>query len=159
MSIVHGDLIHLALAGRFDVIVHGCNCMHTMGAGIAKAIRAAFPEAWEADLSTPRGDPAKLGTLSVGHVLRDGLDLRVVNAYTQLDWRGAGVKADYEAIDRAFARIGRDFHGMRIGYPRIGAGLAGGNWDRIAAIIDRRLSGEDHTLVEFQPSPAKRPAI
>lgn len=159
MNTVGGDLIHLALAGRFDVIVHGCNCMHTMGAGIAKAIRTAFPEAWEADLATPRGDPAKLGTLSVGQVLRDGLDLHVVNAYTQFDWRGAGVKADYDAIDRAFARIAQDFRGMRIGYPRIGAGLAGGDWDRIATIIDGRLSGENHTLVDFQPSLARRPAI
>lgn len=45
MNIVHGDLIQLALAGQFDVIIHGCNCFCTMGAGIAKAIRQEFPEA------------------------------------------------------------------------------------------------------------------
>jgi len=43
----------------------------------------------------------------------------------------------------------RQFAGRRIGYPRIGAGLAGGDWQRIAAIIDEELAGEDHTLVEF----------
>lgn len=47
MRNVQGDLIELALNGVFDVIVHGCNCQCTMGAGIAKSIRAKFPEACE----------------------------------------------------------------------------------------------------------------
>lgn len=34
-----GDLIQLALAKEFDLIVHGCNCYCTMDAGIAKTIR------------------------------------------------------------------------------------------------------------------------
>ena len=39
MKIIKGDLIKLALQGEFDVIVHGCNCFCTMGAGIAKSIK------------------------------------------------------------------------------------------------------------------------
>lgn len=35
MNIIKGDLIALVLEGRFDVIVHGCNCMCVMGAGLA----------------------------------------------------------------------------------------------------------------------------
>ena len=31
MKEVFGDLIELALVGKFDVIVHGCNCFSTMG--------------------------------------------------------------------------------------------------------------------------------
>ena len=42
MKTVKGDLIHLALAGEFDVIVHGCNCYCTMGVGIAKTIKQKF---------------------------------------------------------------------------------------------------------------------
>jgi O-acetyl-ADP-ribose deacetylase (regulator of RNase III) len=45
----------------------------------------------------------------------------------------------------------QDFPGRSIGYPRIGAGLAGGDWTVIAQIIDEELSGEDHTLVEYAP--------
>ena len=41
------------------------------------------------------------------------------------------------------------FAGKRIGYRKMGAGLAGGDWNRIAAIVDEELAGEDHTLVEF----------
>jgi hypothetical protein len=33
----------------------------------------------------------------------------------------------------------------------IGAGLAGGDWEIISAIINEELYGEDHTLVIYQP--------
>ena len=32
----------------------------------------------------------------------------------------------------------------------IGAGLAGGDWQKISKIIEEELKGEDHTFVEFQ---------
>jgi O-acetyl-ADP-ribose deacetylase (regulator of RNase III) len=38
------------------------------------------------------------------------------------------------------------FSGKRIGYPKIGAGLAGGDWDIIYPIICEELAGEHHTL-------------
>ena len=38
MNIVKGNLVTLALAGEFDVIIHGCNCFNTMGSGVAKDI-------------------------------------------------------------------------------------------------------------------------
>lgn len=46
-------------------------------------------------------------------------------------------------------RIAREFAGCRIGYPKIGAGLAGGDWTVIRAIIEEELAGLDHMLVEF----------
>lgn len=36
MKTIQGNFIHLAQNGEFDLIVHGCNCFCTMGAGIAK---------------------------------------------------------------------------------------------------------------------------
>ncbi|MEM8848974.1 MAG: macro domain-containing protein [Pseudomonadota bacterium] len=151
MKVVQGDLIALALDGAFDVIVHGCNCHGTMGAGIAKAIAQTFPEAQAADRATPVGDRAKLGTISSAGVMRDGRRLTIVNAYTQFHWRGRGRKVDYGAIDACFGEIADRFPEAQIGYPLIGAGLADGDWDEIAPIIARRLAGMDHTLVRFGP--------
>ena len=54
-----GNLIELGLDGQFDVIVHGCSCFCEMGAGIAKAIRRAFPKACQADQQTEPGDRSK----------------------------------------------------------------------------------------------------
>ena len=44
-----GNLIDMAEAGEFDVIVHGCNCQNTMGSGIAKEMRARYPGVYQAD--------------------------------------------------------------------------------------------------------------
>lgn len=154
MRIMKGNLIQLALDGHFDVILHGANCQCVMGAGIAKAIRAAFPEAYAVDRRTAKGDPAKLGTISCAEVSRAGRLLWVVNAYTQLDYRGAGVRVDYEAVRSSFRAVKARFSGKRIGYPKIGAGLARGDWTLIAKIIEDELQGEDHALVEYEPGGA-----
>lgn len=150
MKVVRGDLLRLAREGRFDVIVHGCNCQCAMGAGIAKAIRDQFPEAYEADRQTSKGDAGKLGTLSFAEVERDGHRFVVVNAYTQRHWRGRGKKVEEGAIRSSMAEVKRRFSGQRIGYPKIGAGLGGGDWSVIAPLLDEVFDGEDHTLVVFE---------
>ena len=152
MNVITGDLLRFALDGRFDVIVHGCNCQCAMGKGIALSIKQQFPEAYDADLQTPKGDRPKLGTVSTAAIERPPARFTVVNAYTQFHYRGEGVLADYDAIRSAFRLVRQRFAGRRIGYPKIGAGLAKGDWPTIAAIIDEELSGEDHTLVEFVPA-------
>ena len=145
-----GDLIALAKAGEFDVIVHGCNCQCAMDAGIAKQIKAEFPAAYAADCATPKS-AEKLGQISTAQIDCNGHALTVVNAYTHAHWHGSGVLADYDAIRLAMRRIKTQFSGRRIAYPKIGAGLARGDWARIARIIDEELAGETHTLVLYQP--------
>jgi O-acetyl-ADP-ribose deacetylase (regulator of RNase III) len=151
MRSVQGDLIQLALKGEFDVILHGCNCQCVMGKGIALTIKQQFPQAYAADRATMPGSRDKLGTISSAAIDVGDHRLIVVNGYTQFDYRGKGVKADYEAIRGVMQTVRLRFSGSRIGYPKIGAGMAGGDWQRIAAIIDEELEGEDHTLVEFAP--------
>ena len=155
MNVITGDLLRFALDGRFDVIVHGCNCQCAMGKGIALSIKEHFPEAYAADLARVKGDRGKLGTFSASVVERPpARRFTVVNAYTQFHWRGkpGEVLADYEAIRAAFAGIKREFAGRRIGYPKIGAGLARGDWGVIARIVEEELAGEEHTLVEYAPA-------
>ena len=149
MKSIAGDLLDLAVQGRFEVIVHGANCQCVMGAGIAKSIRALFPEAYEADLATKKGDRAKLGSISVAEVARPPIRVAVVNAYTQFHYRGAGTRVDYDAVRTAMKLVKERFQGRRIGYPKIGAGLGRGDWARLSKIIDEELADEDHTLVEF----------
>ncbi len=149
MRTIQGDLLTFALDGTFDVIVHGCNCQCQMGKGIALSIKKQFPEAYAADCKTPKGDASKLGKISVAAIERGERRFDIVNGYTQFHWRGTGVRADYEAIRNVMKAIKTRYSGRRIGYPKIGAGLAGGDWQVIAAIIEEELAGEDHTLVEF----------
>ena len=124
-----------------------------MDAGIAKSIKQAFPQAWDADLKTPIGDKNKLGTFSQAEItLKNRHTLTVINAYTQFHWSGNSDLVEYESLRKIFTQIKLQFHGKRIGYPQIGAGLAGGNWQKISQIIDEELKGENHTLVIFDGS-------
>ena len=151
MKTCRGDLLRLAEEGAFDVIVHGCNCFCTMGAGIAKGVAARFPQALEADRQTSKGDRTKLGTCSFAEIETPHGKLTVVNAYTQFHYRGRGDKADYEAIRACMHWLAGHFDQARIGLPKIGAGLAGGDWPRIERIITQELAGRDVTVVEYQP--------
>ena len=150
MKILRGDLIELAKAGELDVIVQGCNCQCRMGRGIALTIKQQFPEAYTADCQTKTGDRDKLGTFTTAHIDRDGYNFTIVNGYTQFNWQGEGVLADYEAIRSVFRQVKAQFHGLRIGYPKLGAGLARGDWEIISKTIEAELAGENHTYVEFR---------
>lgn len=158
MKIIHGDIIELMKLGEFDVMVHGCNCQCTMGSGVARAVRATFPKAYEVDLSTKNADgKAKLGhfTLGMHHVGDDPNNklLFIVNAYTQLYYgREKKQYVDYDAVRSAFKGIANQnwVMGRSIAYPMIGAGLGGGDWDVISKIIDEELDGLDHTLVMLE---------
>ena len=150
MKTIDGDLVALALAGDFDVIVHGCNCFTTMGSGIAKQIRAVFPTAYNADCETKTGDRDKLGSCSVAEINVNDRALIVVNAYTQFRYGAGQVHADYDAIRSCFKWIRLQYASKRIGFPRIGAGLAGGDWSVISEIIEQELDGMDATLVNYK---------
>ena len=152
--VVTGDLVKLTFSARWDVIVHGCNCFCTMGAGIAKQIKETFPIAYKADCSTTTGDRKKLGSYTSASIKYPNPpnpphDLTIVNAYTQYKY-GTGMHVDYEAIGCVFHSLAEDFKGKRIVYPKIGADCdAGGDWDIISKIINKELHGFDHTLVIY----------
>src|ERR1035437_7399730 len=89
MKFAKGNLLDLAEAGAFDIVVQGCNCFNTMGGGIAREIRERYPEVAGEDAETIRGDYQKLGTYTEGYAWfnthkGDAADnFVVINAYTQ----------------------------------------------------------------------------
>lgn len=154
---IKGDLVEMAIAGKFDTIMHGCNCFHTMGAGIAATIARNFPHARKADEETKLGDISKLGYYSVGYATPAlGLDtLDIVNLYTQYR---PGPHAEYLAIIsslRSCIENERPRGNDRIGIPWIGAGIGGLEIDIVKDIIEDicREYSIDITMVEFVPPP------
>lgn len=152
-KVTYGNLIDDAKKGKFDVIVHGCNCHCVMGAGIAKAIKEAWPEAYAADLKTKKGDRSKMGTFSFAEV--DGLT--IVNLYTQFNYTRTKVDVEYDHMGEGFKRVKEAFSGKRIGLPLIGAGLADGNWGIIKELIGDAFHGEDVTVVVFREGVSPDP--
>ena len=156
-----GNLIDLAEQGEFDVIVHGCNCFNTMGSGIAAEIRERYPEAYEADTALTlklqadtNSQVQKLGCYTA-HLVNGEHKFLIVNAYTQVMFTPRGVDhfeyASFEVIIKKFAN---EYGPFKIGFPYIGMGLAGGDKDRIIAMLEdfaEKISatGGSVTLVEF----------
>lgn len=148
LKYVEGDLIKLAKEGKYDVICHGCNCFNTMGAGIARVIAKEFKEVYDADQKTLQGDASKLGTILPVSIKNS--DLIVINAYTQYHYNLKCMpNINYNALQNCFKSIKEQYgnKSIKFGIPKIGAGLAGGNWNIIAKIIEREMADEDITVV------------
>jgi O-acetyl-ADP-ribose deacetylase (regulator of RNase III) len=167
---IEGDLIKLAKEGTFDVITHGCNCLSNMGAGIAPQMAKAFGvDKFQMELWGPT--IGKLGcidyeTFVIGQnaiwSLEDAdnklgePELAVVNSYTQYRYGknhtdGVSKPLDYEALTLCMRKINTTFSGKHIGLPKIGAGLAGGDWNRIKKIIQTELKDMKVSVVIYKP--------
>lgn len=160
-----GDL----LAQGPRVICHGCNAQAKMGSGIALAVRERFPRAYEAYM-----EAARVGRLRVGQAIWAvcGPERTIVNAITQEFYGNAArtgeVYVDYEGVRAALRRIEAMAGGGcldqfgepvgkfdAVGFPLIGAGLAGGSWKRISGIIEeesRSFQPVVHTLDGHVPT-------
>jgi O-acetyl-ADP-ribose deacetylase (regulator of RNase III) len=174
MKIIEGNLITLAKQGHFDVITHGCNCFCTMGAGIAVDMRLNFDcDKFPMEAPEYRGDMNKLGTIDyqVKNLVLDkpikvgnlnllapdfgGFPLVVINSYTQYRYGsnhpdGMRNPVDYDAITLCMKKINHIFKGKSLGLPKIGCGLAGGEWNVVRQIIEREIFDMDVTVIDFK---------
>ena len=129
-----------------DYIVHGCNAQGKMGSGFAKVVKEKYPQAYEDYLDSYKEDGLLLGCTYSTCVEED---LYVVNAITQEFYgRSKGRYVDYYLIESCFRELVKEFefdkvfgYSVRVHYPKIGAGLAGGDWNIIEVIIDKTLNG------------------
>jgi O-acetyl-ADP-ribose deacetylase (regulator of RNase III) len=146
---VKGNLLDLAEAGLFDVVVQGCNCFNTMGGGIAREIRERYPLCAEADAKTAKGDYNKLGTWTYHKEPK----FTIINAYTQYNMSQGTDVFEYTAFQLVLEKLLR-LGPIRFGLPYIGMGLAGGDKDIIIPMIrefaeEVSKQGGTVTLVEF----------
>lgn len=149
MRQIKGNLINLGLNGTFDIIVHGCNCFNTWGAGIALQMKHMFPEAWEVDRNTIKGFKSKLGKYT-SYQYPSGLI--IVNAYTQYKPGPNPLEENYEAIKLVFAKLAKEYPNKKIGIPAIGSGLAGGDFGVIWDIIEEETKNVNITMVLYDGS-------
>jgi len=97
-----------------------------------------YPESYEMDLRSSLGDPLKLGDLT--HV-RAG-DVWIFNLYTQFRYGYPPMQVDYDAVRsslllmRKHLELRRLLSSSKIGMPKIGCGLAGGDWEIVSKIIE-----------------------
>jgi len=148
-----GNLLDLAEAGEFDIVVQGCNCFNTMGGGIAREIRERYPLVASVDMATVCGDYNKLGNWTECDAGGENR-FTVINAYTQYNMSQGNDVFEYTAFDLICQKLHKAYGTKRIGLPYIGMGLAGGNKATIMEQIEyfaTRVTetGGTVTLVEF----------
>jgi O-acetyl-ADP-ribose deacetylase (regulator of RNase III) len=133
------------------VIAHGCNAQGVMKSGVAKAIRERYPfvyndyKNWE-----------KRHALRLGDVITSGNFDRIILNIISQEYYGRDpsvVYVSYDAIAKAVGRI--NAMGLtRVAFPKIGAGLANGNWNIIASILE---SLSNFTPIVYYIDPNQAP--
>lgn len=148
LSKVNGDLVEMAYEGQFEYVVHGCNCFHTMASGIAGAVAKRFPKVILADFTSAYGSRDKLGKWTEATVIdKNFRELTIINAYTQFTYSRNKDVFEYGAFETFLEtfeqslreRAGKPEPGqspLRIGFPKIGCGLAGGDESRILPMLE-----------------------
>jgi O-acetyl-ADP-ribose deacetylase (regulator of RNase III) len=122
------------------IIVHGCNAQGKMRSGFAKQLREMYPRAYLDYYASYKRYGLRTGKVVISPVPPHENKFVIANAITQefYGYDRETVYVDYEGVAKCFKDISEYAlkNGFKeIHFPKIGAGLANGNWDRIIKII------------------------
>lgn len=140
-----GDL----LAADEIAIAHGCNCQGMMGAGIARTVRANYPDVYAAYYGACIRGEFRLGSAQgVWADPSQGFapipDRLVYNLGTQ---QNPGADATVWAIFLSFANMAEDAksrHINTVAIPRIGCGIGGLTWHEVEPAIAQAIEYSSH---------------
>jgi ribA/ribD-fused uncharacterized protein len=133
-----------------QAFAHGCNCQGSMGAGVARTIRARYPAMYEEYRRRCKAEPRQF---NLGDCWLWKADDRpwIFNLGTQEGyWRA---RASYEAIETALKEMRRQADGegiTSIAIPRIGVGHGGLSWKKVRAIVESVFDDWPGTLVVYE---------
>lgn len=141
MKKVKGDL----LKSNKNVIAHGCNCQGSMGAGIAKQIKEQYPKAYEKYVKACSEYSADdlLGRVQYVEINNT---FYIANLFTQKYYGRLHNGLDYDVFKKCMDKLIGDCakNHIFLGIPKIGCGLAGGDWNRCEDIISDLESKYDY---------------
>lgn len=127
------------------IIAHGCNCQGGFGSGVAGIMLRKYPEARNKYIQKHHAQGWKLGDIQI---ISTGNKI-IVNCATQ-DRYGNGQKdgnvyCDYPAIKQVMIQLKALAIEKKaeIAIPKIGAGLANGDWNIIESIINEVFHDQD----------------
>lgn len=150
MQKIKGNLLDIDTG----IICHGVNCMGVMGSGVAKQIRNTYPLAYNEYVKFCRKrEPHDL--LGCYQLVKVTDTLHISNMFTQLLYGNDGIRyVHYDEVANSFEALCKtlqfDGYTGTIYFPKIGAGLGGGNWNIIEKILDETIPQcYNPTLVEL----------
>ncbi len=137
---IDGDL--LDFPNGINVIAQNCNCQSVFGTGLALQIKNRYPKAYQVDKTHyavyQNKGVGQLGSYSAVNLDNGNI---IINLYGQEGYGTATRQLNYEAIYKAMETVARNMaknshKQYALGFPYLmGAGLAGGSWMVIEAMI------------------------
>ena len=117
-------------------IAHGVNCQNVMGSGVARALYQKWSKIKE-DYHT-HFLYNEIGAINLGSTITVVQDNRLFyNMFTQNYYSNRSIKnANYAAIAQCFKHLANNPCVKEVAIPRIGCGLAGGDWEIVKQIIN-----------------------
>lgn len=138
------------------LIAHGVNCQGVMGSGVAKALYEKWPEvktqylAYYNDTDWVVEPDEYLGLVHFAYL---SSNLIVANCFTQQNYGTDGqVYLNYTALDQCLETLKErsfvtEMH--EIAMPKIGCGLAGGDWNKVRTMIEDRFRNSNITIYVY----------
>lgn len=131
---IKGNILDTELSN----IAHGVNCQNVMGSGVAKVLADKWPGVKEGyhDLFKFQAIPGEdiLGTVAQIEIIDD--NKTVWNCFTQLHYLPRNKRnVNYRAIVCCFMQL-VELGVEEIAIPKIGCGLAGGDWNIVEQLIN-----------------------
>ena len=126
------------------IIVHMVNCQGSYNAGIAKQIRKLYPLAYAEYMCKFHRFGWYTGDIQY---VRDKGKV-ICNLAGQTFYGGNRDNVDYEGLRMGLEKLIAWAHAP-ISMPKIGAGLAGGDWGRIEKIIEETSAGFPYDITIY----------
>lgn len=134
---IRGDILET----HCKIIAHGVNCQGVMGSGIAKALYGKWPQVRTEYMQYCKIEG--IGDQNLGEIQFVEIESKkhVVNCFTQQNYGYDGqLYLSYSALKECLISLKADCkiypNIKEIAMPKIGCGLAGGDWNIVKAIIE-----------------------
>lgn len=146
---IKGDATEpIVIDDKYSVICHCCNALGAWGKGFVVPLGKKYPIAREKYLEFIENTPKenRLGSVSFAKVNDNIIVANIIGQYYTYPKEGK-IPLDYEALEKGFKFIINIFkmHKMplTIHMPKIGCGLAGGDWNVVEKIIKNTFIKEE----------------
>lgn len=136
LKYVKGDLFDV----KSGIIAHCVNCRGAFGSGVAGQIAKLYPGAKTAYIMVHERSGWQLGKIQFIQVAANP-DLIIANVAGQDDYGTDRVQVDYSALAIGLEKVFKfaELEDLPVALPKIGCGLAGGNWETVERIITMLL--------------------
>lgn len=148
LKYVKGDLFQV----KHGIIAHCVNCRGAFGGGVAGQVARLYPNVRDHYLKKYDKNGWNLGEVQFILLLNNDGEFIFANVAGQDDYGTHQVQVDYEALEDGLATVfafAQELN-LPVAMPKIGCGLAGGDWEKVERIITSLLMEYDVEVTVYE---------